>query len=559
MNDQPSADSSRSAELLLGANGTGGKEVYEYTPDPGSVVLHAGSSNDGFDRDAYRLTRGAKEIDDTEVSPATAYEFFRGKTYKSTIFRNGFAARRGWGASDSGTLEVRGQRTLCYALKCGRISESESMSSSVSEFPDGSSFETPIGRLKRLQGEVEDMLDFVSSFLVEERVPISEQSEAESASSQRVPTPGEPKDESEHSKHLGTLQVHYQARRLPPAAQEALFFGRDPLALIEELKKLRMQVSSILSDKRTEALVSHIEPVSGMRSGVALLQQHLSAASAHLQQTLDNEAKGTSTLPSSIPQDVTAAAAAVTDSHKEASGSGADDGAKGSLTTAYEVYCVPSLSPMMEQSRITTLERRLALVENKIGLHKMSLLPHADLFEAVNEMQQRIKLLDNQKIESLQKRVQGLLLELHALQQRRHELDMAAEGVSAVTTSAALPAGEEPVKGLPGSHSPSSDWQRVEELYDICERFKAPAAVLPSVLQRLKLLKGIHQEAGGVAVRLSVLEKQQEELQTWVRKADEAVNQLQKTVLESISWAQRTVAQMQQRLAAAESSTTETV
>lgn len=61
---------------------------------------------------------------------------------------------------------------------------------------------------------------------------------------------------------------------------------------------------------------------------------------------------------------------------------------------------------MMEQSRITTLERRLALVENKIGLHKMSLLPHADLFEAVNEMQQRIKLLDNQKIESLQKRVQ---------------------------------------------------------------------------------------------------------------------------------------------------------
>lgn len=57
----------------------------------------------------------------------------------------------------------------------------------------------------------------------------------------------------------------------------------------------------------------------------------------------------------------------------------------------------------------------------------------------------------------------------------------------------------------------------------------------------------------------AVLEKQQEELQTWVRKADEAVNQLQKTVLESISWAQRTVAQMQQRLAAAESSTTETV
>lgn len=66
MNDQPSADSSRSAELLLGANGTGGKEVYEYTPDPGSVVLHAGSSNDGFDRGkefSSRLTDFLAHID----------------------------------------------------------------------------------------------------------------------------------------------------------------------------------------------------------------------------------------------------------------------------------------------------------------------------------------------------------------------------------------------------------------------------------------------------------------------------------------------------------------
>lgn len=60
----------------------------------------------------------------------------------------------------------------------------------------------------------------------------------------------------------------------------------------------------------------------------------------------------------------------------------------------------------MEQSRITSLERRLAFVENKMGIQKMSLLPHADLVEAVGEMQERMKLLDQQKIESLQKRVQ---------------------------------------------------------------------------------------------------------------------------------------------------------
>ena len=66
------------------------------------------------------------------------------------------------------------------------------------------------------------------------------------------------------------------------------------------------------------------------------------------------------------------------------------------------------------------------------------------------------------------------------------------------------------MKQPPSGPPVSSDWQRVEELYDICERWKAPAALLPSVLQRLKLLKGIHQEAGGVAVRLSG------EWSTWV-------------------------------------------
>ena len=199
----------------------------------------------------------------------------------------------------------------------------------------------------------------------------------------------------------------------------------------------------MLSDRRVEALASHIEPVTGMHSGAALLAQHLSAASAQLQQTLVNEAK-TLPLPCKTPskaryagirpygsgmkwfsrargQDVyvvllilrlcmasghqSSSAVAMKDKTNQAA-SAATDEVMGLPTTAYEVYCVPSLTPMMEQSRMTALERRLALVENKMGLHKMNLLPHADLFEAVKEMQQRIKLLDAQKVESLQKRVQ---------------------------------------------------------------------------------------------------------------------------------------------------------
>ncbi|CDJ58334.1 hypothetical protein EMWEY_00049730, partial [Eimeria maxima] len=123
MNDNTSADPSKGVELLMGTNGTGGKEVYEYTPDPGSHIIHDNSSQEAFDRDGYRLARGAKELDDSEVSPSTAYEFFRGKTYKSTAFRNGFFARRGWGPSDSGPLEVRGQQVLRAAPQSSRAGD----------------------------------------------------------------------------------------------------------------------------------------------------------------------------------------------------------------------------------------------------------------------------------------------------------------------------------------------------------------------------------------------------------------------------------------------------
>ncbi|CDI82616.1 hypothetical protein, conserved [Eimeria praecox] len=375
MSNKASADPSKSTELLMGISGTGGKEVYEYTPDPGSLLVHDSSSQEGFDRDTYRLTRGAKEIDESEVSPSTAYEFFRGKTYKSSAFRNGFFSCEGCDASDSGPLEVRGQRTLHGAFKRSRAAEKASAEAATSDYLS-SSFETPIGRLKRLQGEVEEMLEFVSSFLVEERVPASDRSEVQSAI-QLGTTSGEPTDDSNATKHPGTHNVRYHARRLPPAAQEALLFGHDPLSLIEELKRLRMQ-------------------------------QHLAAASAQLRRTLASEGReATSSSSSASPQNALAPSSATTEMSGGTDVRKRDEGGKAGLTTAYEVYCVPSLSPMIEQSRITSLERRLAFVENKMGLHKMSLLPHADLFEAVAEMQERMKLLDQQKIESLQKRVQA--------------------------------------------------------------------------------------------------------------------------------------------------------
>lgn len=89
---------------------------------------------------------------------------------------------------------------------------------------------------------MEELLDFVSSFLVEERIPLADHRDKEAGGAEQPPPQGDELVDGETGKHLETLQVTYQTRRLPPGAQGALLFGHDPLSLIQELKRLRLQV-----------------------------------------------------------------------------------------------------------------------------------------------------------------------------------------------------------------------------------------------------------------------------------------------------------------------------
>ena len=112
------------------------------------------------------------------------------------------------------------------------------------------------------------MLDFVSSFLVEERLPISEGAETEAGGNQ--PSTGKQKDGTEQGRSSGALQVHYQARRLAPAAQEALLFGHDPLSLIDELKRLRMQVRNSSSALHSNSFAAPRDLTTVMPCGYAV-------------------------------------------------------------------------------------------------------------------------------------------------------------------------------------------------------------------------------------------------------------------------------------------------
>ncbi|KYF49340.1 hypothetical protein TGARI_246740B, partial [Toxoplasma gondii ARI] len=86
-------------------------------------------------------------------------------------------------------------------------------------------FETPLGRLQRLRMEVEEMLDFVSSFIVRENVEEGKTDTEKAAG-------GDPSSASKPT---------YTQKILTSEEKQTLLFGREPLSLMSDLDCLRMQ------------------------------------------------------------------------------------------------------------------------------------------------------------------------------------------------------------------------------------------------------------------------------------------------------------------------------
>nr|PIM04732.1 dynamitin [Toxoplasma gondii COUG] len=512
------------------------KEVYEYIPDPALSFAPQNSEADEVTRSSSRAFKGRRnDIDDESLEPSVAFETFRGKTYKTTQFNQGFAKQPSMHARKTRALRDRdfsADFDGCSARK-GAPQDNLNHGASMSIFEMGNTcFETPLGRLQRLRMEVEEMLDFVSSFIVRENVEEGKTDTEKAAG-------GDPSSASKPT---------YTQKILTSEEKQTLLFGREPLSLMSDLDCLRMQILSVMNDPSLQRLFAGVEPTTGKKSGTQLLLQHLSQVKMNLQAVAGACA--------SKPEDAGEKTAGVSSAEKTESGepqadaaekqsvSGAGQSEAAPGTTQYDIYCVPSLKPLLDSGRVATLERRLAQVEGRIGMSNISLLPFSDLQQAVTTISQKLSLLDQNKVEQLQKRTQTLLHELHALQHRRREIDFSSVHAEGKRTEGT----DEGLKPPLASRNPQRDDQRVEEMFDLCERWKGTAAALPSVVERLQALKTLHQEAGGLSVRLGVLEEQQGELQSLLAAAEANVESLQHTVMETVSWARSTVEALQWRL-----------
>lgn len=168
----------------------------------------------------------------------------------------------------------------------------------------------------------------------------------------------------------------------------------------------------------------------------------------------------------------------------------------------YELYCKPT-QPHEEIAEIASLEGRIAAVESSLG--NTTMMPYDNIASALSEVQMRLSTFDRSRIDSIHKRIAVMTQDVDNILKKKSQLD----------------------------HGVNDD--KVNELYEMCSHWRATAATLPVVLERLHALKVIHEQSGSFATRITLLERQQTELTKMLETCNKALQQVQVSMTSNVT------------------------
>ena len=123
------------------------------------------------------------------------------------------------------------------------------------------------------------------------------------------------------------------------------------------------------------------------------------------------------------------------------------------------------------------LERRISLIESYLGIDQLSTMPYSDIQSAINDMSRKLSLLDSNRLEGIFRRVQALSSSIEQLNKKRRDLN--------------------------DKLFDETDSTRITKLYDILQQWKSSGAILPFILERLKLLQIFHQDMAQINSRIA--------------------------------------------------------
>eukprot|EP00933_Yihiella_yeosuensis_P027356 TRINITY_DN2123_c0_g1_i1.p1 TRINITY_DN2123_c0_g1~~TRINITY_DN2123_c0_g1_i1.p1 ORF type:complete len:470 (+),score=94.50 TRINITY_DN2123_c0_g1_i1:1292-2701(+) len=191
----------------------------------------------------------------------------------------------------------------------------------------------------------------------------------------------------------------------------------------------------------------------------------------------------------------------------------------------YEINYAPSTASIANSSKIASMESSISDIEKQLGVLQSS-FPYPDLHTAVTQLQKRVSLLDNQKLDSISKGVDKVMREIEQVLAKKAEL----EGI--------------------GNSDKDLD-RKVSELYDFCHKWNATAASLPAIVTRLQSLQALHQQSASFASRLAALELQQDELNKLLQTTSASVKELGAGLHENMSIVRENMRTLEEKISKA--------
>jgi len=174
----------------------------------------------------------------------------------------------------------------------------------------------------------------------------------------------------------------------------------------------------------------------------------------------------------------------------------------------WEVNFAPSTVPILESSKLATLESNLAEIDRKMGTPDAN-AKFKDAYSVMVQLHRRMGLLDPHKLESIRSLVSRAMLGMQTALKNKGDL-----------------------AGMPREQTVD---KKVIELHESCTRWTATAAALPAVVTRMQSLEHLHQQSANFTARLSALEHQQDELVKVLEVTNMAVQDLTRGMQENMA------------------------
>eukprot|EP01132_Coremiostelium_polycephalum_P004684 gene4684-5850_t len=160
----------------------------------------------------------------------------------------------------------------------------------------------------------------------------------------------------------------------------------------------------------------------------------------------------------------------------------------------YELFYSGDQAKFQQLQRATDLDKRLAKIESLIG-NKETNLP---ISQSIVEIREKLSLLDPTKIDTIQQKMSGAMKQLETLKIQDESV----------------------------TKSLTTNEKKINEIFDIMNRWENVEHQLPSIINRLYSLRYLHEEGISFSNHLINLEKEQSDLTSLLKSNSSLMNKM---------------------------------